>query len=122
MSGIENKPENYLVITYQVSGEDGNVTLKLLQENIPDEKMKTHSEENWKVLDGLKKVVEGTLVNIYGWVLAIYPHAAVTKEMMAMDNKMNAADSCKMKMQFHFFLQVSCKVEFIGRVGITYLS
>jgi hypothetical protein len=29
------------------------------QENIPDEKMKEHSIENWKkVLDGLRKVVE----------------------------------------------------------------
>ena len=59
MSGIEDKPENYVIITYKLSGEDGDVTLNLLQENIPDEKMKTHSEENWnKVLEGLKKVVE----------------------------------------------------------------
>jgi len=59
MSGIEDKPENYVIITYQLSGEDGNVALKLSQENIPDEKTKTHSEENWnKVLKGLKKVAE----------------------------------------------------------------
>ena len=64
MSGIEDKPENYVIISYQLSGEDGNVTLNLLQENIPDEKMKAHSEENWnKVLGGLKKVAEEKLVN-----------------------------------------------------------
>jgi uncharacterized protein YndB with AHSA1/START domain len=59
MSGIEDKPENYVIVTYQLSGEDGNVNLTIVQENIPDEKTKTHSEENWnKVLQGLKKVVE----------------------------------------------------------------
>jgi uncharacterized protein YndB with AHSA1/START domain len=59
MSGIEDKPENYAVITYRVSGEDGNVTLTITQENIPDEKMKKHSAANWKtVMEGLKKLVE----------------------------------------------------------------
>src|SRR5437763_593296 len=64
MSGIEDKPENYVIVTYDLSGEDGNVTLSVLQENIPDEKMKTHSEENWNmVLQGLKKVVEEKVVS-----------------------------------------------------------
>ena len=64
MSGIEDKPENYVTITYELSGEDGNVNLSVLQENIPDEKMKEHSEENWKkVLSGLKKLLEGDTVN-----------------------------------------------------------
>ena len=63
MSGIEDKPENYVIVTYQLSGEDENVNLSVLQENIPDEKMKEHSEENWnKVLNGLKKVVEEKFV------------------------------------------------------------
>jgi uncharacterized protein YndB with AHSA1/START domain len=64
MSGIEDKPENYVIVTYQLSGENQNVKLTVLQENIPDEKMKAHSEENWnKVLNGLKKVVEEKFVN-----------------------------------------------------------
>ena len=64
MSGIEDQPENYVIITYQLAGEDGNVHLTVLQENIPDEKMKAHSEENWNtVLQGLKKVVEEKPVN-----------------------------------------------------------
>jgi uncharacterized protein YndB with AHSA1/START domain len=59
MSGIEDKPENYMIVTYEISGEDNNVTLSLTQENIPDEKTKTHSAENWKkVLENLKQVVE----------------------------------------------------------------
>ena len=65
MSGIEDKPENYVIVTYQLSEEDGNVNLSVLQENIPDEKMKVHSEENWnKVLNGLKKVVEEKFVSV----------------------------------------------------------
>jgi len=64
MSGIEDKPENYVIVTYQLSGKDENVNLSVLQENIPDEKMKVHSEENWnKVLKGLKKVVEEKFVS-----------------------------------------------------------
>lgn len=58
MSGIEDKPENYVIVTYELSGEDNNVTVIVRQENIPDEKMKEHSRENWKkVLNGLKNVV-----------------------------------------------------------------
>ena len=65
MSGIEDKPENYVIVTYQLSGKDENVNLSVLQENIPDEKMKAHSVENWnKVLNGLKKVVEEKFVSV----------------------------------------------------------
>ena len=64
MSGIEDKPENYVIVSYEISGEDENVKLTVLQENIPDEKTKAHSEENWnKVLNGLKKVVEEKFVS-----------------------------------------------------------
>ena len=65
MSGIEDKTENYVVVTYELSGVDNNVTLTVSQENIPDEKMKEHSIENWKkVLEGLKKVVEEKYVTM----------------------------------------------------------
>ncbi|HMG68235.1 MAG TPA: SRPBCC domain-containing protein [Chitinophagaceae bacterium] len=64
MSGIEDKPENYVIVTYELSGNDNNVNLTITQENIPDEKMKEHSVENWKkVMEGLKNVVEGKLEN-----------------------------------------------------------
>ncbi len=59
MSGIEDKPENYVTVTYRISGEDGSITVTVIQENIPDEKMKAHSIENWnKVLLDLKKMLE----------------------------------------------------------------
>lgn len=64
MSGIEDRPENYVIITFQLSGKDEEVKLSVLQENIPDEKMKAHAEENWNnVLNGLKKMVEEKFVN-----------------------------------------------------------
>jgi uncharacterized protein YndB with AHSA1/START domain len=64
MSGIEDKQENYVTITYQLREKNGNTELEITQENIPDEKTKTHSEENWnKVLDGLKKMVEKETVD-----------------------------------------------------------
>ena len=59
MSGIEDKPENYVPITYELSEEAGKVTLTITHENIPDEQMKAHSKENWKlVLQGLKEMLE----------------------------------------------------------------
>ena len=59
MSGIEDKPENYVDITYTLSEENGKTSLSITQENIPDEKMKEHSAENWRtVLDNLKEMVE----------------------------------------------------------------
>ena len=59
MSGIEDRPENYIVVTYELSGKDGAVELLVRQQNIPDEKTKIHSEENWKkVIAGLKELVE----------------------------------------------------------------
>ncbi|MES2373978.1 MAG: SRPBCC family protein [Bacteroidota bacterium] len=59
LSGIEEKPENYVDITYALTEENGGTTLVITQENIPDEKMREHSEENWnKVVEGLKDLVE----------------------------------------------------------------
>ncbi len=64
MSGIEDRPENYIVVTYELSGDDGAVELLVRQQNIPDEKTKTHSEENWKkVLQGLKELLENRTVS-----------------------------------------------------------
>lgn len=61
LSGMEDKPENYVTITYELTAIEPLITrLDVRQENIPDEKMKTNSEENWnKVLKGLKEVCEG---------------------------------------------------------------
>jgi uncharacterized protein YndB with AHSA1/START domain len=62
MSGAADVPENYANITYELSDEDGETMLTVLQDNIPDEKTKTHSEANWKtVLDNLKHLLEKKL-------------------------------------------------------------
>lgn len=59
MSGIEDKPENYVDVTYALSENNHVTTLTVTQENISDEKTKEHSEQNWrKVLEDLKKLLE----------------------------------------------------------------
>ena len=59
MSGIEDKPENYVIITYELTENDNQTTLTVTQENIPDEKTKQHSEQNWnKVLGDLQRLLE----------------------------------------------------------------
>jgi uncharacterized protein YndB with AHSA1/START domain len=59
MSGIEDKPESYLVITYELRATEEGTTLTITQENVPDEKTKVHSEQNWsKVLADLKTLLE----------------------------------------------------------------
>lgn len=67
MSGIEDKPENYVNVTYELSPANDGTELSVTQENIPDQKTKEHSEQNWrKVLDDLKKMLEGSLVESGG--------------------------------------------------------
>ena len=59
MSGIEDNPENYVTITYELSEKNKGTFLTVKQENIRDEKMRQHAEENWnKVLADLKRLLE----------------------------------------------------------------
>ena len=59
MSGMEDKPENYVIVTYELEYKKNETDLTVTQQNIPTEEMKEHSEENWrKVLDGLKNMLE----------------------------------------------------------------
>ena len=59
MSGKEDKPENYNLVTYKIAIKDNKTILTLTQDNISTEKEKEHSIENWKmVLEKLKQVVE----------------------------------------------------------------
>ncbi|RZJ71698.1 SRPBCC domain-containing protein [Flavobacterium sp.] len=59
-SGLEDKPENYAVVTYEIETLDEEFTkLTITQEGFQDQKACDDSRENWKVvLDGLRKVVE----------------------------------------------------------------
>jgi hypothetical protein len=59
MSGYDDRPENYHMITYQLKDIDGKTELTMTEENLQDEKMKENSAMLWqKVLDNLKKLVE----------------------------------------------------------------
>ncbi len=57
-SGLDDKPENYLLVTYEVKVLGNGTELIITQSNYDEEKAK-HSTENWAVvIDGLKKIVE----------------------------------------------------------------
>jgi uncharacterized protein YndB with AHSA1/START domain len=59
MGGIEDKAENYVTISYKLTSKGASTLLEITQENIPDEKMRKHSEQNWNiVLSQLKDFVE----------------------------------------------------------------
>ena len=60
MSGIEDIPENYAVVTYKLDGEDGAIELTVEQSNIPTESMYENSNAHWgAVLHQIKEIVEG---------------------------------------------------------------
>lgn len=67
MSGLEDKPENYVSITYDLTEENGQTILEVTQENVPSEEMKEHAEENWKkVLSNMKQLLENKTVHANG--------------------------------------------------------
>lgn len=59
LSGKADTPENYHVVTFNLSGSGKTTEVSLSQDNNPDEKARTESEKNWgAMLGGLKKYVE----------------------------------------------------------------
>ncbi|MEO5644391.1 MAG: SRPBCC family protein [Bacteroidia bacterium] len=59
MSGIEDKPENYVIVSYEITQGKIESTLTVTEHNLPDEKMKKRSEEIWKkVFHTMKEVLE----------------------------------------------------------------
>lgn len=57
-SGLDDKPENYLLVSYEVTPTESGTELIISQSNYDEEKAK-HSSENWKiVVDGLKNLIE----------------------------------------------------------------
>ena len=58
MSGKEDKPENYNLVTYTLSDEDDRTLVTLTQDNIASEKEKEHAAANWK------QVLELSLIHI----------------------------------------------------------
>ena len=58
MMGLEDKPENYYNITYELSESDGVTTLNIIQDGVKNQEALEHSEQNWQsVFDGLKKII-----------------------------------------------------------------
>jgi uncharacterized protein YndB with AHSA1/START domain len=59
LSGLEDAPENYANIIYELDEENGQTTLSVKQENLADEKIREQSEKNWNtVLNNLKELLE----------------------------------------------------------------
>jgi uncharacterized protein YndB with AHSA1/START domain len=60
LGGSEDKPENYHSVTYELTGQNGETTLTLIQDNNPtQEEADKMAQDNWgPVLMGLKKTVE----------------------------------------------------------------
>ncbi|MBX7203871.1 MAG: SRPBCC domain-containing protein [Bacteroidia bacterium] len=58
-SGLEDKPENYAIITYRLFPEQEGTRLEITQTNIATEEMQKHSEQNWGyILTNLKQLLE----------------------------------------------------------------
>ena len=59
MSGNEDVPENYHIITYDLNPVDGKTELTMTEENLKDEQMKVKSAMLWKqVFENMKNLVE----------------------------------------------------------------
>lgn len=57
-TGLDDKPENYLVVSYEVRRENDTTVLIITQSNYDAEKAK-HSNESWaSIIDALKKLIE----------------------------------------------------------------
>ncbi len=60
LSGLEDRPENYKTVRYDLSGNDSGTILTITQDNNASEEEAMHSEQNWNmVLEGIKKLLEG---------------------------------------------------------------
>ena len=61
LSNLEDIPENYANITYELSESNGKTTLNILQDNVATEEARNHSEQNWThIMGDMKKLIEGT--------------------------------------------------------------
>jgi uncharacterized protein YndB with AHSA1/START domain len=59
MSGKEDKPENYVNVTYRVNGGEDISKLSISQDGIKSEAELEHMDQNWGVvLQSIKKLVE----------------------------------------------------------------
>ena len=60
LSGLEDRPENYHTLVYELEERDGRTRLSLSQDNNPTREAAEHSRANWEtMLTSLKQLVEG---------------------------------------------------------------
>jgi len=58
-SGMEDKPENYVVVTYELEEANGGTRVSVSQDRCPSREACKDSEENWgKVLEAMKRLLE----------------------------------------------------------------
>ena len=58
-SGLPDVPENYSIVTFELSSHGSQTTLSLIQNNFPDEKSMEHTGKNWEgVLQAMKGLIE----------------------------------------------------------------
>jgi uncharacterized protein YndB with AHSA1/START domain len=58
-SGLEDKPENYSLVTYILQDIDGAVFLTLTQQGFANEQAHQHAVQGWEmVLNGMKELLE----------------------------------------------------------------
>ena len=59
ISGLDDIPENYHIVTIELAEKDKQTTVILTQDNNANEKERVHSEKNWMtMLNNLKKLLE----------------------------------------------------------------
>lgn len=59
LTGLDDIPENYHIVTIDLTEKGEQTAVTLTQDNNADEKIKKHSEKNWKMmLASLKKLLE----------------------------------------------------------------
>jgi len=59
MSGTEDKPENYNIITYELHESEGVTALVITQDGVKSQEALEHSEQNWEsVFNGLKEILK----------------------------------------------------------------
>jgi len=79
LAGAPDLPENYHIVTVELSPDGGQTRVALSQDNNPTEQAREHAEKNWRVmLAALKEFVER---NVYARVqrgvqLAVHRRAA----------------------------------------------
>lgn len=58
-SGLEDKEENYSIVTYRLETKDQGTILTLTQQGFANEQAKEHAENSWgMVLDNMKELIE----------------------------------------------------------------